>query len=239
MKHALPFFLAALLTTAATADDALLALPGELILDAKLDTAPAAPWKAAKGKWAPQEGALKGSELAADKHGAVLRYGKELQDCIIQVEVKLAGARSTTLTVNAKKDHMARISITGGKLITIQRDDNDHEGPDKAIVFHRVATELPQGEWVTVRMEMVGDTMLGKVGSVVGYGSSDLFTQTKAAPGVTVGGESVLFRNFKIWSATRNPKWDEVKAKITNTVAPQPNAKGKGKGKGKAKAAAQ
>jgi hypothetical protein len=222
----------------AAAEDALLAVPGELLLDAKLDTAPAAPWKAAKGKWVPTDGVLKGSELVEDKHGAVLRYAKELQDCIIQVDVKLEGARSTTLTVNAKKDHMARISLTGGKLITIQRDDNDHEGPDKAIVFHRVPTELPQGEWITVRMEMVGDTMLGKVGSVMGYGSSELFTQTKASPGVTVGGESVSFRNFKIWAATKNPKWEEVKAKISNTVTPLPAAKGKGKGKGKAKAKA-
>ena len=37
--------------------------------------------------------------------------------------------------------------------------------------------------------------------------------------------------------ATKNPKWDEVKATIKNEVAPAAaGAKGKGKGKGKAKA---
>jgi hypothetical protein len=52
---------------------------------------------------------------------------------------------------------------------------------------------------------------------------------------VTVAGQSVLFRNFKIWEATKNPKWDEVKAGIKNEVgAPAPT---KGKGKGKAKKA--
>lgn len=224
------------------ADDALLAIPGKLILDSKLDTAPAAPWKTAKGKWEVVEGVLRGSELEADKHGAVMRATQDLADCIVQVDVKFAGARTTTLTINAKKDHMARVALTPN-MITVQRDDNDHEGPDKAIIFHRVKADLKPGEWHTVRIEMVGDTMLGKVDNVIGYGSNELFTQAKTAPGVTVGGQSVEFRNFRIWEATKNPKWDEVKATIKNEVTPlaaPAAAKGKGKGKaakGKAKAA--
>ncbi len=219
------------------ADEALLAIPGKLILDAKLDSAPTAPWKVAKGKWEPVDGVLRGSELEADKHGAVMRATQELSDFVVQVDVKFAGARTTTLTINAKKDHMARVALTP-TMVTVQRDDNDHEGPDKAIVFHRVKADLKPGEWHTVRIEMVGDTMLGKVDNIVGYGSSELFTQTKTAPGVTVGGQSVEFRNFKIWEATKNPKWDEVKASIKNEVTAAPAAKGKGKGKAKAKAKA-
>lgn len=222
------------------ADEALLAIPGKVILDAKLNEAPAAPWKAAKGKWEVVEVVLRGSELEADQHGAVLRATQKLTDCIIQVDVKFAGARATTLSLNAEKDHMARIAMTPG-MVTVQRDDNDHEGPDKGIVFHRVKADLKPGEWHTVRMEIVGDTLLGKVDGIVGYGSNALFTQAKANPGVTVAGQSVEFRNFKIWEATKNPKWDEVKATIKNEVAPAPaGAKGKGKGaakgKGKAKA---
>jgi hypothetical protein len=220
----------------ATADEPLLAIPGKLILDAKLDSAPAAPWKAAKGEWQPVDGALRGSELEADKHGAVLRATQTLTDCIVQVEVKFDGAKSTTLSMNAVKDHMARIILTP-TTVTVQRDDNDHEGPDKGIVFHRVKAEVADGGWHTVRMEMVGDTLLGKVDGIIGHGSNALFTQPKASPGVTVAGQSVQFRNFKIWEATKNPKWDEVKAGLKNEVLPAP-AKGKAKGKGKAKAKA-
>jgi len=220
----------------ATADEPLLAIPGKLIIDAKLDSAPAAPWKAAKGEWQPVDGALRGSELEADKHGAVLRATQTLTDCIVQVEVKFDGAKSTTLSMNAVKDHMARIILTP-TTVTVQRDDNDHEGPDKGIVFHRVKAEVADGGWHTVRMEMVGDTLLGKVDGIIGHGSNALFTQPKASPGVTVAGQSVQFRNFKIWEATKNPKWDEVKAGLKNEVLPAP-AKGKAKGKGKAKAKA-
>lgn len=216
----------------ATADEPLLAIPGKLLFESKLDSAPAAPWKAAKGEWLATDGALRGSELPADKHGAVLRATQTLSDCIIQVEVKFDGAKSTTLSLNAVKDHMARIALTP-TTVTIQRDDNDHEGPDKAIIFHRVKAEMAPGEWHSVRMELVGDTLLGKVDSIVGYGSSALFTQAKANPGVTVAGQSVQFRNFKIWEATKNPKWDEVKAGIKNEVSAAAPAKGKGKGKAK------
>lgn len=223
--------------------DPLLAIPGKVILDTKLDGGLAEPFKAAKGKWEASDGALRGSELEADMHGAVMRANKELADFILEVEVKFDGAKSTTLTVNAKKDHMARVVITP-TMVTVQRDDNDHEGPDKAVVFHRVKADLKPGEWHKVRMEMVGDTMLGQVDGITGWGSSELFKQARFNPGVTVAGQSVLFRNFKINEATKNPKWDELKATIKNEVAPAAApaagaAKGKGKGKGKAKAKAE
>ena len=223
---------AALISSSLQADEPLLALPGKVLVDAKLDTAPGSDWKAAKGQWTAADGALRGSELEADKHGAVTRLTRELTDFILQVEVKFDGARTTSLSINAVKDHMARISLSPTN-VTIRRDDNDHEGPDKAVIFHNVKAELGN-EWHTVRIEMVGDTFLARMDNIIGWGSDALFTQKKTAPGMTVGGQSVLFRNFKIWEATKNPKWDELKATIKNEVQPPAVAKGKGK-KGKAK----
>jgi hypothetical protein len=220
---------------ALAADEPLLAIAGKLIVDTKLDAAPSGAWKAAKGEWKPVEGALRGAELEADHHGAVLRVTQALQDCIVEVQVKLDGARATTLTMNGVKDHMARVSLTPTN-ITVRRDDSDHEGPDKAITFHSVKADLANTEWHTVRLEMVGDTMLGRVDNIIGWGSDALFTQAKANPGVTVAGQAVQFRNFKIWEATKNPKWEEIKGTLKNEVQAAPAAKGKGKGKAKAKA---
>lgn len=244
MKHAslLTLALALAATLAARAEDKpLLAIPGKVIYESKLDTAPGAPWKAAKGKWELVEGVTRGSELEADKHGAVTRLPNKLQDFVVEYEFKFEGARSTSLSINAVKDHMARISITP-KSVAIQRDDNDHEGPDKAVVFARFPTELAPG-WHKVRMEMVGDTMLGKVDDLVAWGTSDLFKTEKAAPGFTVAGQSVDFRNLTIREATLNPAWEEVKAtlpkpgeKVAPAAAP---GKGKGKGKGAAKKKAE
>jgi len=239
MKPILTFVLSLTLGAAAAESQPLLAVPGKVIYESKLDTTPGAPWKAAKGKWEVVEGVWRGSELTEDMHGAVTRLPNQLQDFVIEYEFKFEGARTTSLSINAVKDHMARISITP-KSVTIQRDDNDHEGPDKSVVFARFPAELTSGTWHKVRLEMVGDTMVGQVDDFVAWGSSDLFKTPKAAPGFTVGGQSVDFRNLVIREATLSPGWETAKAALPKPgekVAPAPAAaKGKGKGKAKKKA---
>ena len=89
-----PLFLSSLLAlslTAAAADYALLAIPGAVVYENKLDAAPAAPWKAAKGKWELVEGVMRGAELTEDKHGAVTRLPNKLQDFVIEYEFKFEG----------------------------------------------------------------------------------------------------------------------------------------------------
>ncbi len=226
-----------LLTLVASASDApLLAVPGAVIFESKLDALPAAPWKAAKGKWELVEGVWRGTELEEDKHGAVTRLPNKLQDFVIEYEFKFEGARSTSLSINAVKDHMARIMITP-KSVTIQRDDNDHEGPDKAVIFARFAADLAPGTWHKVRLEMVGDVMVGKVDDLVAWGSSELFKSPKASPGFTVGGQSVDLRNLIIREATLSADWESAKAALPKpgekVAAAAAKAKAKGKGKKK------
>jgi len=241
MKHtSLLTLTLALAAFAARAEDKpLLAIPGKVIYENNLSSGAGEPWKAAKGKWEPTDGVLRGSELEADKHGAVTRLPNKLKDFVIEYEFKFSGASSTSVSVNAIKGHMARIMITP-KSVTVQRDDNDHEGPDKAVVFARFPTELGDG-WHKVRLEMVGDKMLGKVDDLVAWGANDLFMTEKASPGFTVSGQSVDFRNFSMYEATLNPAWEEVKATLPKpgekvAAAAKPAAKGNAKGKGKKKA---
>lgn len=242
MKPSLPTLLTLViaLSTLSTfaGDKAMLGVPGKVIYESKLDTPPGAPWKSAKGKWELADGVLRGAEKPEDMHGAVTRLPNKLPDFVAEYEFKFEGGKSTSFTINAEKDHMARINIAP-KSVTIQRDDNDHEGPDKAVVFARFPADLKPGTWHKVRMEMVGDTMLGQVDDLIAWGSNDLFAAPKMAPGFTVAGQSVDFRNLTIREATLNPQWESVKAtlpkpgeKVAPAAAP---AKGKGKGKAKAK----
>lgn len=229
--------------SAAAADKPLLALPGKVIYESKLNEGLPAPWKAAKGKWESADGVLRGAEKPEDNHGAVARLPNKLGDFVAEYEFKFEGARVTSFSINAVKDHMARILITP-KSVTVQRDDNDHEGPDKAVVFARIAADFQPGTWHKVRMEMVGDTMLGQVDDITAWGSNDLFKQDRMAPGFTVAGQSVDFRNVSIREATLNPDWESVKATLPKpgekvAPAPAPAGKGAAKGKGKAKAGAK
>lgn len=109
------------------------------------------------------------------------------------------------------------------------------------MIFARFNADFPAGTWHKVRMEMVGDTLLGKVDDLVAWGSNDLFMKERMAPGFTVGGQSVDFRNLTIREATLNPDWEKVKATLPKpgeqlAPLPAPAAKGPAKKKAPAKA---
>ena len=224
---------------AADAPATLLAQPDkEIVSDALTKEAKAADWKVVKGKW----------ERGADNHGAVGRLPQKLQDLVIAFEFRLDGAKSVSLSVNATKDHMARVLVTPTTL-RVQKDDNDHEGPDKAVIFLNAALAFEAGTWHRVVLEMVGDTMVATVdGKVSAFGSNPLFKTEKVSPGLTCSGQSATFRNFALWSAKPEPKasWKETSATVAEAMkaipapaAPAAAAKGKAAAKAKGKAAAK
>ncbi len=203
----LPAVLSLALTAAAFAAEPTppptqIAQPGKLLFSDDLTSSFSdKDWKSAKGKWEIADGALRGAEKPEDKHGAVTRHPITMQDFVASFEVKLDGAKGVSFTINAKKDHMARILIAPGSF-RVQRDDNDHEGPDKAVVFLTQPVKIEPGTWHTVVMEMVGDQLVGTLdGKITGKGSNDLFKQEKLAPGFTVAGQTASFRNLRVWSA--------------------------------------
>ena len=175
--------------------------------DPAAGTALANEWKSAKGKWEVADGAMRGSELAADKHGAVIRTAQKLQNFVIAYEVKLDGAKVTSLSINGPKDHLARIIVAPNRFV-VQRDDQDHEGPDKAVIFLNKAMEIAPGTWHSVVLEMVGNKMVGTLdGKITGEGSDPTFAaKEKMSPGFTVSGESASFRNVRIYTAKPEPK---------------------------------
>jgi hypothetical protein len=232
---------------AADAPATLLAQPDkELVSDALTKDAKGAEWKIAKGKWERAADGIRVEELPADKHGAAGRVPMKLQDFIAAFEFRLDGAKVISLSINDAKEHVARVMITPTSL-RVQKDDHDHDGPDKGVVFLNQAQAFEAGTWHSVVLEMVGDTMVATIdGKISGFGSDALFKAEKANPCFTCGGQSATFRNFVIWSAKAEPKatWKETSVKIAEAMAaaPKPPAPGAGKGKaaakGKGKAAA-
>ena len=232
---------------AADAPATLLAQPDkEILSDALTKDSKAAEWKVAKGKWERTADGIRVEELPADNHGAAGRVNMKLQDFVAAFEFRLDGARSISLSINDAKEHVARVLITPTAL-RVQKDDHDHDGPDKAVLFLHQAEKFEAGTWHRVVLEMVGDTMVATIdGKFSGFGSNDLFKAEKANPGFTCGGQSATFRNFVIWSAKAEPKasWKETSVQIAEAMkaAPAPAAAGAAKGKaaakGKGKAAA-
>lgn len=195
------------------ADKPLLGVPGASIYENALADKPAE-WTAAKGRWEPADGVLRGAELAADKHGAVIRLTKPLTNFIVQFEVRLDGAKGVSLSINDPKGHLARIGLAPTS-VRVGKDDHDKDGPDKAVAFGFLKADLKPGVWNRVRMEIVGDTMLGCVNDdLAAFGSHEQLAGPKSNLGLTVAGETASFRNLKICEATPNPAWDSVKASL-------------------------
>lgn len=211
---------------ALAADPALLGVPGKLVYENALAGKPEG-WTAAKGDWKSVEGTLCGAEKPEDQHGAVIRLNKPLADFIAQYEVKLDGAKGTSFSINDPKGHLARVSVSPGS-VRVAKDDHDHEGPDAAVSFGFLKADLKPGVWHTVRMEIVGREMLGKVDDVVACGSHEQLAAAKSNFGLTVAGQTASFRNLKIWEAAPNPDWQTVKASLPKGEAmPQPRAAAK------------
>ena len=244
--HRMPLRLLALLAftsvlAAAEAPPTLLAQADkEIISDSLTKDGKAADWKVAKGKWERGTEGTRMEEIPADKHGAVSRVAQTLPDIILACDFRLDGAKAISLSINATKDHMARVSISPTNL-RVQKDDHDHDGPDKAVIFWNTAQTFEVGTWHHIVLEMVGDTMVATIdGQISAFGSDPLFKTAKVSPGFTCGGQAATFRNFTLWSAKPEPKatWKEASGKIAAAMAAAPKpAAPAAKGKGKAKAA--
>src|SRR2546427_37909 len=80
-------------------------------------------WRLRPGQWDFVDGAMKGTELKADAHGAVARYPFPFKDAVFQYEVRLDGCKQTTFSVNDTKDHVCRVLMNPAGF-KAQKDDN-------------------------------------------------------------------------------------------------------------------
>lgn len=201
---------------APTTPKTLLAVPGKLLLSDDLNADLGKDWKAAKGKWEVVEGAVRGSELKADMHGAVARRNVTIKDAVIEYSFKIDGTKQTTLSLNGAKGHVCRVIVrpTG---ISVQKDDQDgKDGPDKAVPLDTAEVTVKPGEWHTLVVELRGPDILATLdGKHTAFGSHAAIDVEKTNLGFTVAGEFASFRGLRVWDSTGTQKdWDATKAKL-------------------------
>jgi hypothetical protein len=171
-------------------------------------------WRIAKGKWEMMDGAIRGTELKADMHGAVTRRTLAFQNVVIQYSFKLDGAKSTSLSVNDPKGHNCRVAVTPAGF-TVRKDSHDHNKQDKAVILENRQTPIKAGEWHMIVIEILGKEMLASLdGKEVAFGAHDSIDVAKSNFGLTVAGESVSFKNLRVWEALPNKNWESTKAKL-------------------------
>ena len=202
------------LTSVATPQETMMCERGELVFRDTMQSGPSKAWRIAKGTWEGVDGATQGSELKKDKHVAAIRVKTSVQNFVLQYSFKLDGAKMTTLSINDAKGHNSRVLINANGF-SVRKDDHDHKGPDKAEMLQTVKTKIEPGKWHTLVVEFNGPEILARLdGKQIAYGSHEAIDVAKTNVGLTVGGESVSFKDLSLWKATPNADWSATKAKV-------------------------
>jgi hypothetical protein len=187
---------------------------GKSIFADDLTQTPAQPWRVAKGAWTPAEEAVLVKELKADMHGAVARRPVPHANFIVEYSFKLDGARNTSLSINDAKGHCCRVVIDAAG-VSVRKDSHDHNQTDKPAVLDRQATPIAAGQWHTLVVEVLGPEMVASIDDkIVAFGSHPSIDVMKKDIGLTVAGESVSFKNLRVWEASPNPSWNSTKAAL-------------------------
>lgn len=180
-------------------------------------------WLFHPGKWEIIDGALRGYQLEADKHSAAAFFAYAYKDAILQFDVKLDGCSQVTFCIDdsaaqrpatptrppqIRVEHLCRVVINKNGFST-QKDDHDHDGPDKDVPFGAVKMPIKEGEWKTVLVELQGEQMVTAIDGQTITGSHPQVAAAKAyfSLGVTgfssgfnkVPPLSASFRNLRIW----------------------------------------
>lgn len=236
MKY-LPALLLALLPALATlADDlpvTLMTKPGKLLISEDF-TAPLPPpegstaqfasgfkgWRCnvvpRGGHWEVIDGTFKGAENPEMHHPATASIGFDFKDVVISCEVRLHDVpldgrktRFFAIRTTDAKDYVCSIFL-GETGMRIEKDDNDHGGPDVAVPFGFLKAPIKLGEWQKVTFEILGDEMVGTLNGQSLTGQHPLIGSEKHSV-MFVSGVEGSVRHLRIWEALPNPEWAKIR----------------------------
>jgi len=159
-------------------------------------------WTVAKGKWEVKDGALVGSEVAADKHAAVLACQTPNHDSVLQFDFELRGAKSLALSMNHAKGHLWRVTITpnGASLI---RDKDKRDAASKMEVISQSAVKLDAAKRYTLTAEIVAGQVAVRIGDAITLSAmTPAFDVDKPNVRFVMAGDSVAIDNVRMWAAT-------------------------------------
>jgi hypothetical protein len=177
------------------------------------------------GHWDVVDGTFKGTENAEHKHPATASWGFDFKDAVIQCEVRLNDVategrknRYFNLRTTDEKDYVCSIILTESGM-RIQKDDNDHAGPDVAVPLGQLKTPLKLGEWQTIVLEVLGEEMVGTLNGKSLTGQHPLIASAKKSF-MFVSGTECSVRNLRVWEASANPDWAKRKEALKAEAKP-------------------
>jgi hypothetical protein len=169
-------------------------------------------WKRAHGSWTIVDGALRGKELAEDKHAAVIKHALPAKDFVLQFAFKFDGAKQATCSFDGK-GHICRVILTpqGFSL----RRDVPKSGAEKPQTLAKAEIELKPGTRHTMLIEIRGKEFLAQVDDLAtAVGEHEGIALDKSTFGFPVSGDGFVVDSVRVWEAQPNPAWPAEKAKL-------------------------
>lgn len=172
------------------------------------------------GRWEQADDAFHGIESPGANHPATASYGIDLQDAVIQVDVRLndvpeEGRKYRSIFVKATddKDYVCGLFLGQGglNLVPYSADrinpaNNQRDKDPQVSIPH----SLKLNEWYTVLLEFKGTEALATVAGKSVNLTAPLIAAAKRSVMLGVGTDA-SFRNLHIWEALPNPEWKAQK----------------------------
>ncbi len=166
VRRFLGLSLALFATGLTAAPEPTLGRKGAVLLDESFGGAGVpAGWTKNAGVIAVADGALRANELVKDNHAGAFRKALPLTDAAVQVDLKLDGAASFNLGFDPapgalkKKGHLFSLILTPTSWQLTEHADKG-DPASKNIVHAKAAATFPRDRWVTILLEMRGDTVV-------------------------------------------------------------------------------
>jgi hypothetical protein len=176
------------------------------------------------GRWDIVDGTFRGTENAEHNHPATASIGFDFKNVVISCEVRLhdvplAGRKSRAFNVRTTdtKNYVCSIRLNPSGM-RIQKDDNDHAGPDVATPLGQFKTPIALGEWQSVVFEILGDEMVGTLNGHSLSGQHPLIASDKKSIMFVSSGEASV-RRLRVWEAQPNADWARHKAALAEAKA--------------------
>jgi hypothetical protein len=170
-------------------------------------------WMSGKGKWAMKDGVLVGAENPEDHHGAMLtKPALAFHNAAIEVSFRLDGAKGITLDANSfALGRIIAASVSSTEL-TLSRSLG---GGDKLEVLDKLPLKLEAGTWHVLLLEMQGADVVASIdGKQSAFGTGERIDVDKTSVQFRIRGESVAFKNLRVWEATPADTWQATKTKL-------------------------
>jgi hypothetical protein len=158
-------------------------------------------WLVQKGEWQPQEKVLVGWEKKEDMHAAVLLLAQPFKNGAIRFSFNRDGVTGFNLSLNHARGHLFRILINEDGLI-INKDRDKRDPASRPQTLARVDGPLPTGQWHTLLVEIVDETVVVRCdnGLVVEARDPALAVE-KTGYRFVMRGSRLLLDDITVWQA--------------------------------------